>query len=143
MRIVVVLPEPLGPRKPNTSPRITCRCRSFTATRFPKTLVSLLVLMTVLSSNAGAISSNTISFLSQQIVIHVYTWCVCFPASPLARACGEAVHPVREDRALRIRHILNTYYVYKAGTLPVQYAQFGAWRQASERDEWRCPCRYS
>src|SRR3989442_3904669 len=45
MRMVVVLPEPLGPRKPKTSPRITCKCRSLTATRLPKAFVSLLVLM--------------------------------------------------------------------------------------------------
>src|SRR5258707_654712 len=47
MRKVVVLPEPLGPRKPKTSPRMTCRCRSLTAISLPKAFVSLLVLMTI------------------------------------------------------------------------------------------------
>src|SRR5579872_6286040 len=45
IRIVVVLPEPLGPRKPKTSPCITSRCRSLTATSFPNALVNLLVLI--------------------------------------------------------------------------------------------------
>src|SRR5437899_10752793 len=50
IRIVVVLPDPLGPRKPKTSPRITWRFKSLTATRFPNALVNLVVLITVLSS---------------------------------------------------------------------------------------------
>src|SRR5688500_11540751 len=35
MRRVVVLPAPLGPRKPNSSPRATCRDNEFTAVNFP------------------------------------------------------------------------------------------------------------
>jgi len=38
MRIVVVLPAPLGPRKPNSSPRSTWRSRWSTAKRFPYAL---------------------------------------------------------------------------------------------------------
>src|SRR5512136_839386 len=33
--IVVLLPDPLGPRSPLISPGSTCRLRSFTAFRFP------------------------------------------------------------------------------------------------------------
>ena len=40
MRIVVVLPAPLGPRKPNTSPRSISRSRSATAVNSPKRFVS-------------------------------------------------------------------------------------------------------
>jgi hypothetical protein len=39
MRIVVVLPAPLGPRKPKTSPRPTLKSMLSTATRSPKRLV--------------------------------------------------------------------------------------------------------
>ena len=39
MRTVVVLPAPLGPRKPNTSPLATLSDRSSTAVRAPKRLV--------------------------------------------------------------------------------------------------------
>src|SRR5215831_12294299 len=39
IRIVVVLPAPLGPRNPNTSPRSTDRSRSRTAVTSPKLLV--------------------------------------------------------------------------------------------------------
>src|SRR5437660_933523 len=62
IRIVVVLPEPLGPRKPKTSPRMTCRWRSLTATRFPKAFVSLLVLITVSPSYRMNLSSTWHSF---------------------------------------------------------------------------------
>src|SRR5262245_10503347 len=40
MRIVVVLPAPLGPRKPKTSPARTANDTPDTAVRFPKCLVS-------------------------------------------------------------------------------------------------------
>ena len=39
MRIVVVLPAPLGPRNPNTSPRCTSKSTPSTATYPPKRLV--------------------------------------------------------------------------------------------------------
>ncbi len=39
MRTVVVLPAPLGPRNPNTSPRATLKDRPSTAVRLPKRLV--------------------------------------------------------------------------------------------------------
>ena len=42
IRTVVVLPAPLGPRKPNTSPRATLNDTSATAVREPKTLVRWL-----------------------------------------------------------------------------------------------------
>ena len=40
MRMVVVFPEPLGPRNPNTDPRGTAKSMLFTATWWPKRLVS-------------------------------------------------------------------------------------------------------
>ena len=40
MRMVVDLPEPLGPRKPVTTPGWTSKLRSRTATVSPKRLVS-------------------------------------------------------------------------------------------------------
>src|ERR1700681_906291 len=40
MRMVVVLPEPLGPRQPNIVPRLTCIERSRTTTLPPNDLVS-------------------------------------------------------------------------------------------------------
>src|SRR5258706_473463 len=40
MRIVVVLPAPLGPRKPKTSPRPTLKSKPSAATRSPNSLVS-------------------------------------------------------------------------------------------------------
>src|SRR5450756_1764110 len=45
-RITVVLPAPLGPRKPKTSPRHTCMSRPSTASRLPNCLVSACVLST-------------------------------------------------------------------------------------------------
>src|SRR5918995_2432038 len=45
MRMVVVLPAPLGPRKPNTSPRRTEKSMPSTATSSPKRLVSALASM--------------------------------------------------------------------------------------------------
>ena len=58
MRIVVLLPEPFGPRNPKTSPLITWRLRSFTATRFPNALVNLFVLITMALSCACILSST-------------------------------------------------------------------------------------
>src|SRR5688572_6395136 len=40
MRIVVVLPAPFGPRKPNSSPRLTCRSSGCTAVNLPYRLVT-------------------------------------------------------------------------------------------------------
>src|SRR5918997_6785037 len=58
MRIVVVLPAPLGPRKPNTSPRCTVKSTPSTATSRPKRLLSAVALMSGASpadaSGAGA-----------------------------------------------------------------------------------------
>ena len=45
MRMVVVLPEPLGPRNPKIDPRGTARSRLLTARRFPKLLPSPVVWM--------------------------------------------------------------------------------------------------
>src|ERR1700730_12171515 len=47
LRIVVVLPAPLGPRKPKISPRCTSRSRFFTAGRLPYVLESACVAITV------------------------------------------------------------------------------------------------
>src|ERR1700730_9501538 len=47
LRIVVVLPAPLGPRKPKISPRCTSRSRFFTAGRVPYVLESACVAITV------------------------------------------------------------------------------------------------
>src|SRR5450759_5461637 len=52
MRIVVVLPAPLGPRKPKTSPRRTERLRWSTASVLPKLLVSSWVASTTGGSSA-------------------------------------------------------------------------------------------
>ena len=55
MRMVVVLPAPLGPRKPNTSPRQTARSRWSTASSLPKRLVSPCVASTTgRSSQTGS-----------------------------------------------------------------------------------------
>ncbi len=43
MRMVVVLPAPLGPMKPKMSPAPMCRSRLSTATRLPKVFVSFLI----------------------------------------------------------------------------------------------------
>src|ERR1700726_3317573 len=47
MRMVVVLPEPLGPRKPKIVPRLTCIERSRTTTLPPDDLVSPCTSMTM------------------------------------------------------------------------------------------------
>src|SRR5262249_42527067 len=47
MRMVVVLPEPFGPRKPNIVPRLTCMDRSRTTVRPLNDLVSPWTSMTV------------------------------------------------------------------------------------------------
>src|SRR5579859_1105137 len=65
MRIVVVLPEPLGPRNPNTSPRMTSRCKSLTATSFPNALVNRLVLIMQSDWCAGSLFSFNICRLSK------------------------------------------------------------------------------
>jgi hypothetical protein len=45
MRIVVDLPQPLGPRKPNTSPRRTSRSMPSTAVKSPKRLTNCCTTM--------------------------------------------------------------------------------------------------
>src|SRR5688572_27255987 len=40
MRIVVVLPAPFGPRKPNSSPRLMCRSSGCTAVNLPYRFVT-------------------------------------------------------------------------------------------------------
>src|SRR6516165_5744778 len=52
IRTVVVLPAPLGPRKPNTSPRATLNETSATAVREPKFLVRWLT--SIAAASAGA-----------------------------------------------------------------------------------------
>src|SRR4029453_17058453 len=55
MRRVVVLPAPLGPRKPTTVPWSTAKLRSSTAVTGPKRLVSPSMVMTaIVSSSAPA-----------------------------------------------------------------------------------------
>src|SRR4029453_13794065 len=51
MRRVVVLPAPLGPRKPTTVPWSTSKLRSSTATTSPKRLVSPSMVMTAMASS--------------------------------------------------------------------------------------------
>src|SRR6266498_1649860 len=53
MRSVVVFPEPLGPRKPYSSPARTRRLRWSTATRLPKRRVSSRVSTAYASSDIG------------------------------------------------------------------------------------------
>ena len=56
MRIVVVLPEPFGPSRPNTSPRWISRSSESTATNVPNVLRSFSA-RTATSSAAGAVIS--------------------------------------------------------------------------------------
>src|ERR1700722_10307846 len=53
MRIIVVLPAPLGPRKPKALPRGTCRSTLSIAARWPKRLVRPVVWIAVLLETAG------------------------------------------------------------------------------------------
>ena len=53
MRMVVDLPEPLGPRKPVTTPGETVKLRSSTATVFPYRFVSPRVTIMGLLSQPG------------------------------------------------------------------------------------------
>ena len=53
MRIVVVLPDPLGPSRPNTSPRWIVRSSASTATSGPNTLRSFSVWMAGPSRASG------------------------------------------------------------------------------------------
>ena len=55
MRMVVVLPEPLGPRKPKIVPRFTCMERSRTTCRPPKDLVRPCTSMTISGVATAAI----------------------------------------------------------------------------------------
>src|SRR5208282_6107692 len=52
MRTSVVLPAPLGPRRPNTSPRWTSKLTPFTAVKLPKRLQRSLV---VIAAEPGSI----------------------------------------------------------------------------------------
>src|SRR6516162_5635979 len=54
IRTVVVLPAPLGPRKPNTSPRATLNDTLATALREPKFLVRWLTSIAAAPASAGA-----------------------------------------------------------------------------------------
>ena len=58
MRMVVVLPEPLGPRKPKIVPRLTCIDRSRTTTRPPNDLVRPFTSMTTSRAASGAIAAG-------------------------------------------------------------------------------------
>src|SRR5579885_3304615 len=60
IRIVVVLPAPLGPRKPNTSPRPTLKSTPSTATRSPKRLVSRRASMSA-EASASVLRAETAS----------------------------------------------------------------------------------
>src|SRR5512132_2567307 len=53
VRRVVVLPAPLGPRKPTTVPWSTSKLRSSTATMSPKRLVSPWMVMTAMASSSA------------------------------------------------------------------------------------------
>ena len=53
VRRVVVLPAPLGPRKPTTVPWSTSKLRSSTATTSPKRLVSPSMVMTAMASSSA------------------------------------------------------------------------------------------
>ncbi len=57
IRIVVVFPDPLGPRKPNTEPRGTARSMPSTAVCAPKRLVSPTVCTARPSSDEPAVSA--------------------------------------------------------------------------------------
>ena len=64
MRMVVVLPEPLGPRKPKIVPRLTCIERSRTTTRPPNDLVSPCTSMTMSGvGGVGACVAATAAFI--------------------------------------------------------------------------------
>src|SRR5579885_1724331 len=54
MRNVVVLPEPLGPSSPKTSPRRTSRPISLTTSRLPKRLESFSVRRMISAAVAGS-----------------------------------------------------------------------------------------
>ena len=57
--MVVLLPAPLGPRKPKKRPRATLKVRPFTAVVLPKTLVSPRTTMAaVASGGAGPVTSD-------------------------------------------------------------------------------------
>src|SRR4051812_13360115 len=59
MRMVVVLPAPLGPRKPNTSPRCKVNDTSTTAARSPKRLPRCSAMRTVgAGATAGAVDTG-------------------------------------------------------------------------------------
>src|SRR5271167_3280615 len=56
MRMVVVLPEPLGPRKPKMVPRLTCIDRSRTTFRPPNDLVRPCTSMTISGAAPDAVA---------------------------------------------------------------------------------------
>src|SRR6185369_14875219 len=58
MRMKVVLPLPLGPRKPQTSPRRTCRSIAFTTTRSPNFLVMPVTSIASSPSMAGGLAAE-------------------------------------------------------------------------------------
>src|SRR5690349_580688 len=61
IRMVVLLPDPFGPRNANTSPRSTSNVTSFTATRVPKRLVMRSTRM----AGAGAWTFTAIGTLAE------------------------------------------------------------------------------
>src|SRR5690606_2487691 len=88
MLIVVVLPAPLGPRKPNTSPGATSKSTPLTASTCPKLLRSPL------TDTAGALRSLVIRFL--QIVLG---------EDPEDRSPGVAQQPSGRRHLSGVRHL--------------------------------------
>src|SRR5205807_5117950 len=58
MRRVGVLPDPLGPRKPNTEPSGTAKLRRSTTVRPPRRLVRPLVSTAIVPAMPGAVSAT-------------------------------------------------------------------------------------
>src|SRR5580693_9252066 len=91
MRMVVVLPEPFGPRKPKIVPRLTCIERSRTTTRPPNDLVSPCTSMTMSGDGGdggdggvGACAAATAAFIAtpRDVTHHALAFA---PSAPLAQ----------------------------------------------------------
>src|SRR5215831_15240617 len=81
--MVVVLPDPLGPMRPRTSPASTLRARSSTATRPPNRLVSARVSRRL----RGPPGSSWSAIVSRRVIT--------FPAEPFPAHGGHTMTPRR------------------------------------------------
>src|ERR1700726_3731703 len=117
MRMVVVLPEPLGPRKPKIVPRLTCIDRSRTTTLPPNDLVRPCTSMTMsgvvplTALVAAAAPTATPPALSQQDLVFARSARLAAPPTrrPAGRRAARPVFPAAPRPKRQVSSALRRY----------------------------------